>query len=106
MASTNQVSEMIDRALKGSAPEGPGNAVESFYDAIGMMRGPNAPMYRALFNFTVVGGILYATKPAFAFEPNGQARPWKALDPNNKSATSLPWFMLPFGAAVIGGVFI
>jgi hypothetical protein len=111
--------ETIERVLQRSTPDAayiPGlSEVENFYTAIGMGSGPFAPASRAVFNFGVVWGIQRLAGGRYApwaYDENDNARPYlyfldKDASPEEQAnATVFPWFFLPGGAAIIGGLFL
>jgi hypothetical protein len=55
--------------------------------------------------FVVVAGLTglttWVAKPESMFTSNGQGRPWKLIDPNDKNATYLTWYAF---SGIMGGV--
>jgi len=99
--------EMIDKAFAAaSATDSSANAFVYFFDSIGMMRGEMAPVYRAAFGFSVGTAAMFLFRPSFAFDASGAVRPWRFSDPGSRSATGVPWFVVPTVLAIISGVFI
>ena len=104
---TSNHAELIDRAFQAASSGGdPANGAEAFFDSLGMMRGTYAPAARAGFGFAVGWGGMQALKPSFAYERNGNPRPWAVTNPRDPRATSVPWFAIPGALAIISGVFI
>lgn len=81
-------------------------AIESGYDSIGLMRGPQAPMKRALFTGGVIGSLVYIAKPSAMFDSNGEQRPWSLLEPENPNSTTFPFYLVPVVGGFLGGFLI
>jgi hypothetical protein len=62
--------------------------------------GLTTPFKRATAGFGAVTGLILFTKPLFAFDEKGNAKPW-ALISKDPFATSVPWW-LP--GIVVGGL--
>lgn len=77
--------------------------IESFFASL---PGGNYPIGRAAWAGTTGGVIMYGVKPAFAFESNGEARPWILLDSSNPNATIFPAWMAIVLPGVIFGYFL
>jgi hypothetical protein len=79
---------------------------ENFFDSIGCMQGPSAPLKRAAIGAGLGYAIAYGLKPNFAFK-NGEARPWKvtASGDDAADATWFPaWAIAVFPAFVFGAM--
>lgn len=63
---------------------------ENFFDAIGCMQGPSAPLKRAAIGAGLGYALAYGLKPGFAFT-NGEARPWKVTATGDEAADAT-WF--------------
>lgn len=92
---------------------------EKFFDAVGLGKGPFAPVGRAAISFAVVAGIQHLVKPGYAYDEQGNVRPWRygpgqlssLVDEETgeampSNATSFPWFFLPGIGAVVGGMIV
>lgn len=79
--------------------------LENVFDSMGLMSGPLSPVWRASVGFGAVSAVLWAVRPAFAFDASGSPRPWVHAHPS-ASATAIPWWVLPAGAAILCGVFV
>lgn len=73
-------------------------------DALGLMRGPYSPFYRAGFGFALASILLWAFRPSFAFSEDGQPLPWTRSSKGRGS--SYPWWMIAVGTGIVFGVFI
>lgn len=90
------------------------DALESFFDSLGLMTGELAIIKRMVFGAGVATGIAWLVKPAIMFDKNtGVARPWTYFQSkdenqnNNKlEPTSFPWFVAPIIGAFVLGVLI
>lgn len=86
------------------------SAVESyFYQPL--MRGFAAvglttPITRFAASAVVAGGLTLVLKPSFAFDAQGNAYPWRLVDPNSKQGTAIPWYFIPAAAGFFGGFMI
>lgn len=93
----------IDNILK-SAAQNPAttamNAPEKFFDSIGLMRGEYSPVGRAALSFGLASALIWAVRPSLMFNSDGTPKPY------GSKGTSVPWYVLPTLAAVVGGVFI
>ena len=63
---------------------------ENFFDAIGCMQGPSAPLKRAAVGAAAGYAIAYGLKPNFAFK-NGEPRAWK-VTASGEDAADATWF--------------
>jgi len=85
---------VIDKAFEGDdllyKPQG---IFEPFFDGIGLMRGTNAPLYRGTFGFVAASLALWALRPSFMFLPDGQARSFQFLHPEDSESTMIPWWV-------------
>jgi hypothetical protein len=88
----------LEEVLNGSNNVGslPGlGLVENAFDSVGMMRGSAAPVLRAATGFTLATMVMFALRPSFAFDEQGQVRPWK-YDPghgDNEDSTTVSWYV-------------
>lgn len=90
------------------------DALEGFFDSLGLMTGELAVVKRMVFGAGVAMGIVWLMKPAIMFDKNtGVARPWTYFQSkdenqnNNKlEPTSFPWFVAPIIGAFVLGVLI
>lgn len=64
------------------------------------------PVGRAALAFLIVLGFELAIKAPWAFDSDWNPRPWNQIDDSGDDTTSVPWWLLPGGSAVIAGVFI
>lgn len=93
------VQDILSKAATNPATT-PMNAAESFFDAIGLMRGDFAPVGRAVVGFGIGSAVIWAVRPSFAFSSDGHALPW------GKGGTSLPWYTLPAALGIFCGLFV
>jgi hypothetical protein len=70
------------------------------------MAGLNSPITRFLGTAVVAGGLTLVFKPSFAFDSQGNAYPWRLVDPNAKQGTAIPWYFIPAAAGFFGGFMI
>lgn len=82
-------------------------SADSALDSFGLAYGHYAPGKRALFAAVATTTVLFLAKPSFAFDDEGNPRPWAHFPPNvvGKS-TQLPWWLVTLAAATVAGVFI
>ncbi len=93
--------------------------LERVFDSIGLGKGSFAPVARAGFTFAVVAGVQHLVKPSYAYDEQGNVRPWRygpgelahMLDEETgeqlpSNATSFPWFALPSAAGLAVGLFV
>jgi hypothetical protein len=80
--------------------------VEDIFDKMGMMRSPLSPLYRFGFGFVVGSAVIWALRPSFAFDDQGQPLPFNFAGPQMSEdgemvsyGTSTPWWLIP---AVVG----
>jgi hypothetical protein len=66
------------------------------------MAGLTTPVSRFLATTMTVSSLILFFKPAFAFTPRGDARPWALLNGSNYNATPVAWWV---PGVVFGGVF-
>jgi hypothetical protein len=89
-----------------SAPSGP---LEQAFDALGLMRGANAPIKRALVCAAVGGLAVTYLQPSSMFT-GGVPRPWSVITKNPTASvilpTPTPWFFVLAALALIGGVLV
>lgn len=85
------------------------DTIESYFDAVGLMRGPYAPSKRAVFLALVGAAAVTYIQPKTMFL-NGNPRPWATITKNpeesNIPPTNFPWFFVPIIGAFVGGVLI
>jgi hypothetical protein len=86
----------------GKDADGPQGVVESFFDSIGLMRGELAPAKRAAFGIVVGSRVMFAVRPGFAFDKNGNPLPI-GRGPRH---TMVPWWAPGVALGVVFGVFI
>ena len=94
----------IDSILKSAANDPATTAVnapEKFFDSLGLMRGEYAPVGRAALSFGLASAVVWAVRPSLMFNADGSPKPY-----GGAKGTSVPWYVLPTVAALIGGVFI
>jgi len=72
-------------------------------DNWGLLRGPVAPIKRAILGGCLVTLALFWIQPDIFFTPEGELRPWRKLR-NNETSTEIPWQILPLAGAFIAGV--
>jgi hypothetical protein len=101
---TNPIDGLLQTLQSSSG--GRMNAPEQFFDSIGMMRGGNAPVYRAVFGFAASSLAIFAVRPGFWFYPDGRPRPWSALSADEDGAVLLPWWSAAVACAFVAGTFI
>jgi hypothetical protein len=94
------IDEILTSATQ-NADNNPVTAPEKLFDAIGLMRGKYAPVGRAAVSFAAVSFVIWAVRPGFMFYEDGSPKPM-----GGPEGTSVPWWMLPAAAALVGGVFI
>ena len=63
--------------------------------------GLGAPWQRMIFGGVAVAGVALYLKPEFACRKDGTMRPW-AVCCDEKDATHVPFFLLPFLGATFG----
>lgn len=83
----------------------PANFLERGLDAIGLMRGDFAQVYRVVFGFSLVAILEWALKPSYAFEASGAPRPWRGAS-GEKAATWASWWFVASAAGLAMGLFI
>lgn len=71
------------------------NDVQDYFNVVGL----NHPATRFGLGFTLVTMGMEAAKPLFAYDAQGNRRPWVLFDPKNPSATAMPFL----GPGVIAG---
>jgi hypothetical protein len=76
--------------------------IMSAYSAVGL----NSPVTRFVATAVVAGGLTLVLKPSFAFDSQGNAYPWRLVDPNSKQGTNIPWYFIPAAAGFFGGFMI
>lgn len=75
--------------------------IETALTAVGL----TTPTRRFIAFGLGVGAIIYLSKPGFAFDGDGNSRPWTCFtlgssdDPDAIPSTSIPWWLL---AAIVG----
>lgn len=83
--------------------------IENGFDAIGLLRGSNAPVKRAALGALVGSCIVTLARPKAMFV-NGVPRPWSLITKNpeksNIEPTPVPWFFVPAALALAAGVLI
>lgn len=63
------------------------------------------PGIRALSTFTVINGIIYATKPSYFFDTRGNAKAWAGVT-TGINTTWVPWWLPSVVGALYMGIFI
>ena len=77
--------------------------IESGLDALGLMRGPTAPLMRAVIGGGIGAAISYGLRPQISFRADGSPRPWSITDPDAPDATLIPhWAPAAAGAVFLG----
>lgn len=90
--------EKIFSSANARASESALSAPEQFFDSLGMMAGPSAPIARAVTGAVLGALVIYAVRPGFAFNKDGSAK--------SLSQARVPWWSFPVAGALICGVFI
>ncbi len=80
--------------------------IEGALDAVGLMRGPTAPLMRAVVGAGIGAGISYGLRPEISFRADGSPRPWVVTDSGAPDATLIPHWMPSFAGAVFLGILI
>jgi hypothetical protein len=65
----------------------------------------NGDAKRFVFVAGVTGIALWLVKPDSVFD-NGSGRPWKLLEPNNRKATYVPWYVAAGITGTLGALFL
>jgi len=101
----------LDALLTSISPEAARTGImgraESLFDSVGLMRSPFSPIGRAAVGFGAGWVVMKAISPQWAYDENGQPRPWRyGKDGSDSDAVTFPWWSVPLGGAVLCGVFI
>src|SRR5512135_1725325 len=95
-SSQNAIDAILTKASQGDPSTTALNMPEQFFDSIGLMRGPYAPVGRAAFGIVVGCVVMFALRPSWAFTPDGS--------PNPKAR--VPWWTVPVALGAVCGVFV
>jgi len=82
------------------------DGIENILDKFGLMTGDWAVASRLVVGALVAGFAVTTIKPALMFTAEGSPRPWSVLDPDDQTATSVPWWFIMLGGAFGFGVLI
>lgn len=64
--------------------------------------GLGMPYQRMIFGAALAAGVTMYIQPEFVYRDDGTRRPWKVLQPNEKDATHLPFFLIPLVGSTFG----
>lgn len=81
--------------------------LETFFSNVGAFNdNPWSPVKRGALAFMGILSLELLFKAPWAFDSDWEVRPWSVVDPDDETATAVPWWMVPIGGFVVASVFV
>lgn len=81
-------------------------AVTEPFQQLYSLVGAKQPWQRLALGFSLASVVLFLSEPRFAFDEQGNPRPWKLTDSRAKNATLIHWSIPALGFGLASAVFI
>ena len=82
------------------------NVLDPIEELVAMVPGASTPLGRVAVFGAAGTAVAYFLRPEMSFNPDGSAKPWIILDPNNANATLFPYWAYTLVPAVLFGIFL